>query len=85
MVHLRSLALWLGVIAVVEGLFALILSVVFSREAGLEGIGGDAVALAGSLLPAGLVGLLLWLAMSVLTAHRRAAAEAALQSASRAH
>ena len=80
MVHLRSVVLWLGVIAVLEGLFALGLAALFSGQAGLSDMGSDASSLASTLIPAGLTGLALWLVLSVLTAHRRAAAEAALQA-----
>jgi hypothetical protein len=83
MVHLRSLMLWLGLIAVAEGLFALVLAAVFGGQAGLEAMGSEATGLAGTLIPAGIAGLLAWLLMTLLTAHRRAAAEAAVEAASR--
>jgi hypothetical protein len=85
MVHLRSVALWLGVIAVLEGLFALGLAALFSGQAGMSDMGSDASSLAGNLIPAGLAGLALWLILTLLTAHRRAAAEAALQASPRAN
>src|SRR4051812_38884010 len=80
MVHLRSVVLWLGVIAVLEGVFALGLAAISSGEAVLADMGSDASSLAATLIPAGIAGLVLWLVLSLLNAHRRAAAEAAPQA-----
>ncbi|BDZ45958.1 hypothetical protein [Naasia aerilata] len=84
MVHLRCVTLWLGLIAIAEGLFAIGLATLFGDQAGLDGMGSEAAGLAGTLIPAGIVALVLWVGMSILTAQKRAAAEAAMNSASRA-
>jgi hypothetical protein len=73
MVHFRLLALWVGLIAIAEGLFSLALVVLFGDQ--------DALALAGGLVPGGLLALLAWVAMTYATAQKRADAEAALRRA----
>jgi uncharacterized membrane protein YvlD (DUF360 family) len=85
MVHLRSVVLWLGIVALLEGVFALGLAAVFSREAGLTEMGAEAASLGAALIPAGVAGLVAWVILSALTAHRRAAAEASLRSTPHAH
>jgi len=71
MVHFRSLALWVGLIAVAEGLLSLALATLFADH--------DALALAGGLIPGGILCLAAWVGLTLATAHRRAAAEAALR------
>lgn len=73
MVHFRSLALWVGLIAIAEGLFSLVLATMFGDH--------DAFALAGGLVPGGLLALVAWVGMTYATAQKRAAAEAALRRA----
>lgn len=73
MVHFRSLALWVGLIALAEGLFSLALVMLFGDH--------EALALAGGLVPGGLLALIAWVGMTYATAQKRAAAEAALRHA----
>jgi hypothetical protein len=81
MVHLRIVTLWLGLIACGEGLFSLMLGAVFRGDPLMDSMASDALSLSAALIPAGLLGVALWVAFSLATAHRRAAAEAALQPA----
>lgn len=83
MVHLRSVTLWLGLIAIAEGLFALGLSALFGADPSLRSLIGDPAALSGALLPAGVLLLGAWAWFTIATASRRAAAEAALRGTAR--